>query len=85
MKEYENTILLKDYDDEKVDAIIFTNESKEIIQDAINKAKNQFYELIEKEELPVYINCEYEYIWEYLTKNYDIDYIETWEHNEVYY
>ena len=84
MKDYKNIILLKDYNDEKVDAILFTNESEETIQQAIYKAKNEFYDL-EEDELPFGINCEYDYIYQYLCDRFDIEFFETWHRQEVYY
>ena len=85
MKKYKNIILLRDNNDGRIDAIIKTNESDIVIQNAINEAKNKFYELEEKNELPEYINCEYEFITEELSNKYNIEFIDFWNGQEVYY
>jgi hypothetical protein len=83
--EYKNIIFLKDYNDEKIDAILYTNENAETINDAIIKAKNEYYELEEQNKIPVGINCEYEYIRFCLQDKYNIEFLETWGAQEVYY
>jgi hypothetical protein len=85
MKEYENTILLKDYDDEQVDGIIQTNEDINTIQKAIYTAKDIYYELEEKGNVPCGINCEYEYIVHYLQDKFECNIIEFWTKNNVVY
>ena len=85
MKKYKNIILLRDYNDGKIDAIIETNESDAVIQNAINEAKNKFCELEEKNEIPEYIHCEYEYIRFCLQDKYSINFIDFWNGQEVYY
>ena len=84
--EYENIILLKDYDTEQVDGIIMTNVDTSTIQEAITKAKNKYYELEEQNNILCGINCEYEYIVYCLQDKYDCEVVQFWDkHNEVYY
>lgn len=80
MKDYNNTILLMDYNDNKVDAIIYTNEDEETIQNAIRTATDKWYE----EDYP---DCQLNYVLEYLDKHYDIAYTDAYidEINKVYY
>lgn len=85
MKKYKNKILLKDYNDESVDAIIFTNENTETIQQAIYKAKNEYIKLEETNNVPMGINCEFEYVYCYLLDNFKCLWIYTWNEQEVYY
>ena len=85
MKNYKYLILLKD-NVEKVEHIILANCDAKEIQDAIFKAKNDFENLEEENNLPCGIYCEYEYIIYCLQEKYDI--ILADEHfikNEVYY
>jgi hypothetical protein len=85
MRNYKNIILLRDINDDRIDSIILTNEDEETIQQAIYSAKNEFYELEEQNNIPMGINCEFEYIYCYLCDKYDIEFIETWQGKEVYY
>lgn len=86
MKEYKNTILMKDMDDGHIDAIILTNEDKETIQKAIYKAKSQYIDGIDElDDLSDFIHCEYDYIYYYLCENYEIEFLENWYDNNVYY
>lgn len=80
MPNYENIIFLYDYNDDHVDAIIFTNETEETIQDAIRLASNKWYE----EECP---DCQLNYVLEYLDSYYDVLCIDAYtEHiTKVYY
>lgn len=86
MKDYTNAILLKDMNDNMVDAIIFTNEHPTTIQNAINEARNEYFEMEEKNQVPSYINCLYEYILEHLETEFNLYIVEYWDkRNAVYY
>lgn len=80
MQDYKNTIFLCDYNDDHVDAIIFTNETEETIQDAIRLASNKWYE----EEYP---DCQLNYVLEYLDAHYDVLCIDAYKEHitKVYY
>jgi hypothetical protein len=80
MRDYKNTILLCDYDDDRVDAIIFTNENEETIQDAISLASDKWYE----EEC---LDCQLNYVLEYLDSHYDVLCIDAYTRHitKVYY
>lgn len=82
MKKYKNIILIKETDDRSINAIILTNESEKTIQEAIYKAKAEFYEL---DEFPEFVYCEWDYIYQYLLNNYDIDFLEDLNKGDVYY
>ena len=73
MKAYKNTYLLTDYDDDKIDAIITTNESDETIQNAIYEAKELYYEFDEQDNLPFGIYCEFDFVKYYLQEKYDLE------------
>lgn len=83
MNEYKNTILLKDCQIDYVYGIILTNESEETIQDAIYKAKREFYDLEEQNDIPFGIYCELDYIRLYLGEKYDIEILD-FQDNAVY-
>lgn len=85
MKDYTNHILLKDMNDDKVDAIILSNEQTETIQSAIYTASDKYYDLAEDDNVPIGINCVYEYIVDYLYDHFDVHIIEHWSNNNVVY
>lgn len=82
MKKYTNLILIKETDERSINGIILTNESEKTIQEAIYKAKSEFYNL---DEMPDFVYCEWDYIYQYLLNNYDIDFLEDLNKGEVYY
>ena len=85
MKDYTNKILLKDMNDDKVDAIILSNEQVETIQNAIYTASEKYYDLEEDGNVPFGINCVIEYIIDYLYDHFDVHIMENWDDNDVVY
>ena len=68
-----NTILMKDWDTEEVDYIIRTSESVGTIQQAINKAKEIYYEEDKILEEMMFIHCETDFVIFYLEDNFDCE------------
>jgi hypothetical protein len=87
MKEYKNTILIRDLYDEHVGAIIQTNESIATIQDAIWQAKNEYNNPNNEKNIDKlgFIHCEYDYIYYCLCEKYEIEFLENWYDNNVYF
>lgn len=82
---YKTTFLLNDLNTYETDYIINANEDTETIQNAIYKAKEKYYELEEKNELPDFCYCEFDYISTLLCDQFDIEIIPIDPHNFLYY
>lgn len=82
---YKTTFLLNDLNTDETDYIINTNEDIKTIQNAIYEAKAKYYNLEEKNELPEFCYCEFDYISELLYNQFDVEIIPINKHNFLYY
>ena len=78
MKDYTNTIFLKDSIKMRLSAIIYTNESTETIQREVATAQREFLET-DDEYFEFY--CEYDYICYKLLEKYDLEIVNCFDNN----
>lgn len=71
MKDYKNILMLKDSETQKNEAVIFCNEEGDIIEDEIQRIKQEYYD---KGIDTDYMFAEMEYIFLELCNKYEIDY-----------
>ena len=82
MKDYKNILFLKDRATLKIEAVIFCNEEGDIIEDEIQRIKQEYYDKgIDSD----YMFTELEYIFFELCNKYDIDYYMANCHDEICY